>query len=237
MSLKIKIITKQIAQSIWENSSEANIFNKPDLVDHLYQISFYGCFSDDKVVAVWPIFEPTKNKSVIPWNFYYFGPFFENIINLKPLHSKLSKKIEIFETYLLFFRSVFNELNFRFHWQDQDIRYFKWLEEKLEFFKVSFDPKYTALLHNNYSLENWRSLRRRQLKKIETYKDQFYFINKKQSQISEYLKIVEENVPISLFNESKNLYEKMIGLCVDKGECTEIIDKKKKPVDWLCMYP
>ena len=136
MSLEIKIINKQIAQTTWENSSDGNIFNKPELLDRISQISFYGCFSNEKVIAVWPIYELIKNKSEIPWNFYYFGPFFENIVNLKPLHSKLYKKIEIFENYLTFFRSRIKELNFRLHWHDHDIRYFKWLEEKLKFFKV-----------------------------------------------------------------------------------------------------
>jgi hypothetical protein len=225
LASQIKIINTQTAQNVWENSLEANIFNKPELLNTISKIYFYGCFSNDKIVAVWPIYETKKNNSEIPWNFYYFGPFFDNIIEAKPLHSKLSKKLEIFEAYLIFFKSRIKELNFRLHWQDHDIRYFKWLEERLKFFKVSFDPKYTALLKNKYDINNWRALRRRQLKKIETCKNNFYFINKNDTKISEYLNIIKENIPINIFNESKNLYEIMIKICKQQGECTEIFDK------------
>ena len=165
-----------------------------------------------------------KKKSEVPLNFYYFGPFIDNSINSKILHSQLSKKLEIFETYLFFFKSKFNEINFRFHWHNQDIRYFKWLEEKLNFIKVKFDPKYTAILENNFDINNWRTLRRRQLKKIETYKNNFYFTKKNEKKISEYLLIVKENIPLELYKEIESIYEKLIKLCINQGECIEILN-------------
>ena len=138
--------------------------------------------------------------------------------------------MKIYESYLLFFKPLFKEINFRFHWQNQDIRFFKWFKEKYNFCNITFDAKYTAILENSFDIKEWRTLRRRQLKKIVNLKDEFFFTQKKDQNISEYLNIIKESVPEVTFDEYRSAYEMLIKACIVKGECTEISDKKNNEI-------
>lgn len=226
MTVQVKIVDNFLAQVIWENSQDANIFNNPEFLSSFSNIDFYGCFIDNDLVAVWPIYKKKDDIAEIPWNFYYFGPYIHDKINSKKLHSKIQKVFDIYEGYFVHFKLHFKEVNFSQHWRNQDIRYFKWLEEKYDFFNVSFEIKYTALIKNNYEIKNWRQLRVRQLKKIFNFKDNFFLNNKKSTHnTSDYLSIIKDNIPEKEFIKNKNLYKLMIEVCQEKGYCTKIIHK------------
>lgn len=236
MTLFIKKISTEIAQNVWDNSSKSSIFNNPNFLECFTGISFYGCFLNKKLVTVWPVYLRKEKISEIPWNSYYFGPFFEENFQLKPFHSRLPKLLKIYESYLLFFKPLFKEINFRFHWQNQDIRFFKWFKEQYNFCNITFDAKYTAILENSFDIKEWRALRRRQLKKIVNLKDEFFFTQKKDQNISEYLNIIKENVPEVTFDEYRSSYEMLIKACIVKGECTEIFDKKNnETIGFACV--
>jgi hypothetical protein len=225
LTIKIKIIDTELAEVIWKNSNQANIFNHPGFLNSFSNINFYGCFINNDLIAVWPIYKKNKDLAEIPWNFYYFGPYIHDSVITKQLHSKIQKLFDIYEAYILYFRSLFKEVNFSQHWNNQDIRYFKWLEEKYDFLSVNFEVKYTALIKNSYEIKNWRHLRVRQLKKIFSYNDNFFLSNERTHNISDYFSIIEENIPKNEFIKNKNLYKLMIEVCQEKGFCTKIIHK------------
>jgi hypothetical protein len=225
LTIEIKIIDNNLAQVIWKNSHEANIFNHPEFLSSFSNIVFYGCYIKNDLVAVWPIYKKNKDLAAIPWNFYYFGPYIHDKINFKQLHSKIQKLFDIYEAYFLYFKSLFKEVNFSQHWNNQDIRYFKWLEEKYDFLNVNLEVKYTALIENGYEIKNWRHLRVRQLKKIFNLNDNFFLSNEKTHSISDYLSIIKEKISENEFIKNKNLYKLMIEVCQEKGFCTNIIHK------------
>ncbi len=231
MKKEIKIIDSNVAQTIWDNSSEANAFNNPFFLKNFDSIKFYGCFFNGEAIAAWPIYinhVEKGNNADLPWNFYYFGPYIHNNVISKPLHTKLQKIFDIYELYLLHFKSYFIKINFSLHWKNQDIRYFKWLSEKYTFLNVKINIKYTAIIKNPYNINDWRKLKIRQLKKISNLKNSFSVITKVENNISDYLLIVKETIPEEQFNKNIHLYKKLIKLILEKNNSISFIDNANK---------
>ncbi len=231
MKKEIKIISSYTAQTIWDNSFEANVFNNPFFLKNFKVIKFYGCFFNGEAIAAWPIYiNYTKKKTIadIPWNFYYFGPFIHNNITSKPLHTKLRKIFDIYELYLLYFKSYFKKINFSLYWKNQDIRYFKWLSEKYTFLNVKINIRYTALIKNTFNINDWRRVRIQELKKIRNLENSFYITAKTKHDISDYLLIVKETIPVEQFNKDKHLYKKLIKLILENNNSISIIDNTNK---------
>ncbi len=232
----IKIIDENLAQKIWDNSNESNIYNNPNFLISSKKIIYYGCFLENEIVSVWPIKEQ-DNIGVIPWNYYYFGPYLTNSINLKPLHSKINKILLIYELFMLHFKSIYKEINFNLHWINQDIRYFYWLSEKFTFLKIIYNIKYTALIKGYSEKKSWRNLRIRQLKKINKINNLFYIKNcNEQISNSEYMKIIKENIPIDYYKNNKFSYEELISICQKAGHCFNIFQKNNNElIGFACI--
>ncbi len=238
---KIKKINFSIAQKLWEDSPNQNIFNNPNFISNFKGVEIFGAFKGEELLCCWPIMKSSKKKVTIPYFFYYLGPFWSKKIIDQPNHSWLPTSQNVYSKFIEFFKSKFLQFHFQMHYSLLDIRAFDWWDLKKKNRKFKIYPKYTAcisdLLHTNTSqiLSNYRYVRRYQLNKFKIYTNEIEeFEIKKKDLINCYHDFADANYSSS---QKKDL-NKMLGLIFDLakkgfGKILSMREKKTKKIIYV----
>ena len=210
-------LNKKSANEIWSNTINKSCFINPEILNILsYETRFYCGFYNSEPLIFWPTVIDNKNI-FIPNNFYYIGPTLTNFFSNLKNHSKINRLKEIIDLGINKLSINFNNISFQTHYTFNDVRPIIWSN------KFEISVKYSAIIYpeNNY-FDSWRTLRKRQIKKIEKLEHKIKIddtITKKEiidlaSQTIDSKEIdIEKYINVNFFYEIlKNNFSKVIAL-------------------------
>jgi lipid II:glycine glycyltransferase (peptidoglycan interpeptide bridge formation enzyme) len=179
--LVIKKIGRSTAEEFWHKAPHASVFIKPAVLENLaVSIDWWGCFSNENLIATWPICINQLNRVYTPEFSYYVGPLLSTEQVNQPEHRKSSALIKIFSSFARFFEMNYKEFEFCLDSSFIDIRFFLWENHNLTSnVKYQIIPRYTAQINNLQVLNEhdiqskFRSVRRQNIK----YANQHGFIH------------------------------------------------------------
>jgi hypothetical protein len=178
-----KVIITEILESesiiAWKESPHGTTFTNPFVLKNLaYKVRWFAAKKGDETLCFWPICINDNNQVYLPDFSYYVGPFWTKIGWNIPNHRLLSRRLEVYESFLNKFENEFGSFTCSLPIGLTDVRAFDWWNyhnEKKP--RVKIFPKFTAQIsypESSFKIEKlYREVRRQELKKIEKL-DNFY---------------------------------------------------------------
>tara|TARA_B110000027_G_C16056889_1_gene272597 strand:- start:120 stop:1073 length:954 start_codon:yes stop_codon:yes gene_type:complete len=229
------------SQKIWETSPNANVFNNPKILNYIDNIEIYGVYNGEELICCWPI-KIENDSSLIPYFFYYFGPFWSKVIETIPNHSWLKLSNEVYGLYCKNFSKKFKNICFELHYSLDDVRIFDWWNyHETNKKRFLIQPKYTAIIDDltkkteQQILKDYRYVRRYELKNFEK---NLKLIERTEINVEEIEKFYFDNVNIENINDYKIGIKKSINIAhnlVKNGFGEVFCYREKKNKEIICL--
>jgi hypothetical protein len=169
------------AKAIWEISPQATVYTNPEVLNIFSsEVHWWLATKGEEEQCLWPVTLNQDSQVFIPPFSYCQSPLWTPIgINI-PHHRSISKVVAIYETFIERFIEEYGQVKASLHPSLIDVRAFDWWNygKPLPQFKIK--PRYTAVIKDivlpeEELISNFRTNRRRELKKFHKIKEHFYF--------------------------------------------------------------
>ncbi len=178
-----KVIVKEISENeskvAWDESPHGTIFTNPFILKTLsHKVRWFIAKKGNETLCCWPVCLNEQNQVYLPDFSYYVGPFWTKIGWNIPNHRLVSRRLEVYESFISKFENEFGSFTCSLPIGLTDVRAFDWWNyhnEKKP--RVKIYPRYTAQIicsDNSFKIEkSYREVRRQELRKIKKL-DNFY---------------------------------------------------------------
>lgn len=221
-----QIKNKEYVYDLWKKSNVRSIFTNPKILSYYHEeVKYLVLFKKEVPLCFFPFIEK-KKELIYPLSFYYFGPIWFEKISKAYNHSSLDIITNCYDTLFVYLEKNFLKYEFMTHFNINEIRPIKWISSEKNL-KLKIEPMYTALIDNlqNESLDEikakFRNLRKRQIKKINIYKNDLVEYTPSTDEIFNlYIKSVNLNInEQNKFKKNLIFYQKLVNLNHGKIFC------------------
>ena len=161
------------AHPIWENSLHGTVFTKPSVLEKLAsEVRWFIAKKGNEILCCWPICLDLNKQPDLPGFSYFVGPFWTKLGYETPKHRILSRRLEVYESFILKFEEEFGGFFCSLPVGLTDVRAFDWWNYHSDNKpRIKISPRYTAqisYLGESFEPEKFfRGVRRRELRKAE----------------------------------------------------------------------
>ena len=176
---RIGRISEAEAEEVWGGSPQASVFSRPSVLSKLHEVvEWWAVFKGCEAQCSWPVPIDGLGQVVrVPFT-YWVGPLWSSIASRHPAHRTLALTTSVYELFISTFLEQYGVIQAELHPTLTDVRVFDWWnyhEPSLPRFRIR--PRYSAeveLLGPGEPPEaHFRELRRREIRKFATRKDDF----------------------------------------------------------------
>ena len=202
---KLDLIKSERAFKVWDSSPNSCIFNNPKFLSFYKDVEFYGVSKGEELLCCWPVYKK-ESSLIVPYFFYYFGPYWSKKAFALPIHSWLSLSKSVYECFLESFTKKYEDINFQLHYSLNDVRIFDWwnygIKNKKKFL---IKPRYSAIIDNidkkkhEKIMSDYRYVRRYEIKNFKKYESK---IERCEFNIESLLNLYLENLTDEENNEN-----------------------------------
>jgi len=162
------------ALNVWERSPHATVFTNPYVLSQMsYSVRWFIAKKGDEFLCCWPVCKDKNKQLYLPHFSYFIGPFWTDIGWNVPSHRSLSRRLDVYESFLRSFEDNFGAFHCSLPVGLNDVRAFDWWNyHEHDKPRVNIYPRYTAQitsLSKSYPLEaQYREVRRYEIRKVES---------------------------------------------------------------------
>jgi len=174
-------ISIEKAKSIWEVSPQATVYTNPDVLNvFAADVHWWLVNKGEEEQCLWPVTLNEKSEVFVPPFSYCQSPLWTPLGANIPHHRSISSVVAIYEMFIAQFVEEYGMVKASLHPSLLDVRAFDWWNYGSALPKFKIKPRYTAVIKaidvpEEKLIRNFRTNRRRELKKFNKIKGQFYF--------------------------------------------------------------
>lgn len=177
MNLEINQISRELALSFFQANRAGTAFHHPDVADSLGdEIEWWQVNKGSEPFQLLPVSRGPDGRATVPNFSYYFGPYWSDAFSERPESSKFSDSQKIYKSVLYHLSQRYSSFQIELSQSDTDIRSFLWWNHDNLRPQLLITPRYSAVIRNlqektpDFLVQNFRELRRREIKKAERSK-------------------------------------------------------------------